>query len=77
MKEFHLYIVQLSTYSKPIFVKYHNILETRHKKNRFSRGSDMDQYKRGFTATGDGRKLEISDLESRGIMLSVERKQTH
>ena len=33
--------------------------------------SDQVQYKPGCTATEDGYRLEISNLESRGIVLSV------
>ena len=33
--------------------------------------SDLVQHKPGCTATEDGQRLEISDLESRGIELSM------
>ena len=33
--------------------------------------SDQDQHKPGCTATEDDYRLEISDLGSRGIVLSV------
>ena len=33
--------------------------------------SDLIRHKPGCTATEDGSRLEISDLESRGIVLSV------
>ena len=33
--------------------------------------SDLVQHKHGCTATEDGERLEISDLGSRGIVLSV------
>ena len=33
--------------------------------------SDLVQHKPGCTATEDGQRLEISDLESRGIVLSM------
>ena len=32
--------------------------------------SDLVRHKPGCTATEDGQRLEISDLESRGIILS-------
>ena len=34
-------------------------------------GSDQVRHKLGFTVTEDGYRLEILDLESRGIVLSV------
>ena len=37
--------------------------------------SDQVRHKPGCTATEDGLMLEISDLESRGILLSMQRKQ--
>ena len=33
--------------------------------------SDRVQHKPGFTTTEDGKGLEVSDLESRGIVLSM------
>ena len=39
--------------------------------------SDQVRHKPGCTATEDGQRLEISDLESRGIVLSMQRKQRH
>ena len=33
--------------------------------------SDLVRHKPGCTATEDGQRLEISDLESRGIVLSM------
>ena len=33
--------------------------------------SDLVRHKTGCTATGDGYRLEILDLESRGIVLSL------
>ena len=39
------------------------------------RVSDQVQHKLDCTATEDGERLEISDLSSRGIVLSVQRKQ--
>ena len=33
--------------------------------------SDQVQYKPGCTTTEDGQRLEVSDLESSGIVLSV------
>ena len=38
-------------------------------------GSDQVRYKPGCTVTEDGKRLEILNLESRGIVLSVWRKQ--
>ena len=37
--------------------------------------SDQVRYKPGLTATEDGQRLEISDLGSRAIVLSMWRKQ--
>ena len=37
--------------------------------------SDHVRHKPGCTATEDGYRLEISDLDRRGIALSVQRKQ--
>ena len=37
--------------------------------------SDEVRYKPGCTATEDGQRLEISNLGSRGIVLSLLRKQ--
>ena len=37
--------------------------------------SDQVRHKPGCTATEDGKRLEISDLESRGIALSVLRNK--
>ena len=37
--------------------------------------SDQVPHKPGCTVTGDGERLEILDLESRVIVLSMERKQ--
>ena len=37
--------------------------------------SDLVRHKPGCTATEDGYRLEISDLGSRGIVVSVKRKQ--
>ena len=37
--------------------------------------SDQVPHKLGCTTTEDSYRLEISDLESRGIVLSVKRKQ--
>ena len=36
--------------------------------------SDLVRHKRGCTATEDGQRLEISDLDRRGIVLSLQRK---
>ena len=36
--------------------------------------SDLVRHKPGCTATGDGLRFEISDLESRGIVLCSENK---
>ena len=38
-------------------------------------GSDQARHKLGCTVTEDGQRLEILDLESRGIVLSEWRKQ--
>ena len=37
--------------------------------------SDLVRHKPGCTATEDSQRLEISDLECRGIVLSMLRKQ--
>ena len=39
--------------------------------------SDLVRHKPGCTATEDGYRLEISDLERRGVILSMLRKQRH
>ena len=46
-----------------------NINEPRHEKTNVL-VSDLVQHKQGCTAIEDGQSLEISDLESRGIILS-------
>ena len=38
-------------------------------------GYDPVRHKPGCTVTGDGKRLEILDLERRGIVLSMWRKQ--
>ena len=48
---------------------FHNKYEPRHEKTS-NVDSDQVWHKPGCTATGDGRKLEILDLASRGIVLS-------
>ena len=48
--------------------------EPRHEKTNVL-VSDLGRHKAGCTATEDGKTLEISDLESRGITLSMKRKQ--
>ena len=45
------------------------IYEPRHEKTNIL-VSDLVRHKPGCTATEDGLRLEISDLESRGIVLS-------
>ena len=37
--------------------------------------SDQDRHEPGCTAAEDGQRLEISDLSSRGIVLSVKRNK--
>ena len=49
-------------------------IEPRHEKTNVL-VSDLVQHKPGCTATEDGSRLEISDLESRGILLPMKRKQ--
>ena len=44
--------------------------EPRHEKTNIL-VSDKVRYKPDYTATEDGKKLEISDLGSRGIVLSL------
>ena len=44
--------------------------EPRHEKTNLL-VSDLVRHKPGCTATEDGERLEISDLESRGIVLSI------
>ena len=44
--------------------------EPRHEKTNIL-VSELVQHKPGCTATEDGQRLEISDLESRGIVLSM------
>ena len=38
-------------------------------------GSDQVRHKPGRSGTEHGKRLEILDLESRGIVLSIKRKQ--
>ena len=45
-------------------------IEPRHEKNNIL-VSDLVRHKPGCTATEDGERLKISDLESRGIILSM------
>ena len=47
-----------------------NVNEPRHEKTSIL-VSDRVRHKPGCTATEDGLRLEISDLESRGIVLSM------
>ena len=49
------------------------IYEPRHEKTNIL-VSDLVRHKPGCTATGDGYRLEILDLESRRIVLSMKRK---
>ena len=44
--------------------------EPRHEKTNVM-VSDLVRHKPGCTATEDGQRLEISDLESRGVVLSI------
>ena len=53
-----------------LFSLLNPIIEPRHEKTNVL-VSDQVQYKPGCTATEDGWKLEISDLGSRGIVLSM------
>ena len=48
--------------------------EPRHEKTNVL-VSDQVRHKLGCTASEDGQRFEISDLESRGIVLSMGRKQ--
>ena len=50
------------------------IYEPRHEKTNVL-VSDLVRHKPGCTATEDGKRLEISGLERRGIVLSMQRKQ--
>ena len=43
----------------------------------YNLGFHQVRHKPGCTVTDDGLKLEISDLKSRGLELSVQRKQRH
>ena len=52
------------------------IIEQRHEKTNIL-VSDVVRHKPDCTATKDGYRLEISDLGSRGIVLSMLRKQRH
>ena len=47
-----------------------SIFKPRHEKTNIL-VSDLVRHKSGCTATEDGKNLKISDLESRGIVLSV------
>ena len=46
------------------------LFEPRHEKTNIL-VSDLVRHKPGCTTTEDGKRLEISDLESRGIVLSM------
>ena len=48
--------------------------EPRHEKTSI-KVSDLVRHKPGCTAKEDGKRLEISDLESRGSILYMQRKQ--
>ena len=48
----------------------HLIFEPRHEKTN-NLVSDLARHKPGCTSTEDGWRLEISDLESRGIVQSM------
>ena len=48
--------------------------EPRHEKTNIL-VSELVRHKPCCTATEDGKRLEISDLESRGIVLAMKRKQ--
>ena len=52
------------------FVRVNRVNEPRHEKTNIL-VSDQVRHKPGCTATEDGLGLEISDLESRGIVLSM------
>ena len=49
------------------------LIEPRHEKTNIL-VSDLVRHKPGCTATEDGYRLEISDLESRGIVLCSKNK---
>ena len=59
--------VIVHVWMKPLI---HFTNEPRHEKSN-NLGSDQVRHKPGCTVTEDGQRLEISDLESRGIVLSV------
>ena len=61
---FHLFMVALD------LILFKLADEPRHEKTNILL-SDLVQQKPGCTATEDGWRLEISDLESRGIILSM------
>ena len=53
-----------------MFPRNKNLFEpVREKTNNL--GSDQARYKPGCTVAEDGKRLEMLDLESRGIVLSV------
>ena len=49
-------------------VRSYSVFEPRHEKTNIL-VSDLVRHKPGCTATEDGKRPEISDLESRGIVL--------
>ena len=55
-------------------IEYLSIFEPHHEKTNFL-VSDLVRHKPGCIATEDGKRLEILDLESRGIVQSMKRKQ--
>ena len=60
-------------YSYPTTM-YEKEIEPRHEKTNVL-VSDLVLHNSSCTAREDGWRLEISDLESRGIVLSMQRKQ--
>ena len=58
----------------PYHIKVGKTYEPVRKKTK-NLGSDQVRHEPGCTVTKDGQRLEILDLESRGIVLSVLQKQ--
>ena len=56
------------------YYKFTETFEPRHEKTNVL-VSDLVRHKPGCTATEDGKRLEISGLERRGIVLSMKCKQ--
>ena len=73
----HLRINQVdaSSWIELVKVKSHILNAPHFEKKNCLGGSEQSRHKLGCKITEDGQKLEISDLERRGIVLSIKQKQ--